>query len=142
MRTTSFRILKSGILVAGSLFLFGFLFGQIAGTWVTSQTPARSGPVDRSLAELNQTQDSLAEGLQWRMPFAMAAWGFAIVAGYEFLAGIWRQPKLKNANTNHDDLKQSEAQVQEFLRNAEANATNLADTPAPAKLAVQQPAIV
>ena len=136
MRTTSLRILKHGSLVAGALIIFGMMFGQIAGMWVSSQTVPRTGPVlEAGISEKANLPDPLAEGLKWRMPLAMAGWGFGIVTVFELLGGMWRKPSEGNSLIiSSEKATESEDLVQQFLREAEANATNLADTPAPAML--------
>ena len=135
MRTTLIRILKNGGLVAGVLLIIGAMFGQIAGMWVASQTPARVGLVQESgNAERVSNGDSLATSLHWKMPLAMAGWGFALVAGFELVTSILRQPKTVTASIAKPTADDAEEMVQQFLKDAEAKATNLADTPAPAKL--------
>ena len=135
MRTTLIRILKNGTFVAGALLIIGAMVGQIAGMWVASQTPARVGLVQESgNSERVSNGDSLATSLHWKMPLAMAGWGFALVAGFELVTSMWRQPKTVTASIAKPKADDAEKMVQQFLKDAEAKATNLADTPAPAKL--------
>lgn len=129
MRTTLFRILKHGGIVAAGLFVVGYMFGQLATVWVGGST-VRGGPV--MVTGDTAPAPPVVEGLKWRVPLTMAGWGFLLVSGYELLAGMWRRPTERPPDkTSVTEADASEAAVQEFLREAEAKATNLANTPAP-----------
>jgi hypothetical protein len=129
MRTTLLRILKHGVPVAVGLYVVGYLFAQTASMWVGGPPP-RVGPVMQTGGE--PTAAPVVEGMTWRVPLAMAGWGLLLVAGYELLAGMWRRPSESITDqTSVTTTEPSEAAVQEFLREAEAKATNLANTPAP-----------
>ena len=134
MRTTLIRIAKHGGLVAAGLWIFGILFGQLAGLWVDSQAPVRNGPIlSGEHVEPNaQSEGELfAESVRWRVPFAMAGWGFLLVAGFELLIGIWRRPEVPLTPVDPNQANAEEELMQQLLREAEFKATNLSNTPAP-----------
>lgn len=134
MRTTLLRIAKHGGLVAAGLWIFGILFGQLAGLWMDAQAPVRNGPIQAGdTVEVNaQSEGELfAENVRWRVPFAMAGWGFLLVAGFELLAGIWRRPEVPLTPVDPDRANAEEELMQQLLRDAELKATNLSNTPAP-----------
>lgn len=134
MRTTLIRIAKHGGLVAAGLWIFGILFGQLAGLWVDSQAPVRNGPVltGEPVDPGSKSEGELfAEGIRWRVPFAMAGWGFLLVAAFELLAGIWRRPEVPLTPVDPHRANAEEEMIQQLLREADRNATNLSNTPAP-----------
>lgn len=134
MRTTLLRIAKHGGLVAAGLWIFGVLFGQLAGLWVDSQAPARNGPIlTGEPVEPNAKSEGelFAESVRWRVPFAMAGWGFLLVAGFELLASLWRRPEVPLIPVDPDQANAEEELMQQLLREAEFKATNLSNTPAP-----------
>lgn len=134
MRTTLIRIAKHGGLVAAGLWIFGILFGQLAGLWVDSQAPVRSGPIltGEPVDLQARTEGALvAESIRWRMPFAMAGWGFLLVAAFELLASLWRRPEVPLTPVDPNQANAEEELMQQLLHEAELKATNLSNTPAP-----------
>ncbi len=81
--STRKTILVHGGLAAGVLAVVGYLFAQIAGMWVASQADAGRGAADTG---------ALVDLLAWRLPFSMAAIGFALVALGEGLKSLWKAP--------------------------------------------------
>ena len=134
MRTTLIRIAKHGGLVAAGLWIFGIMFGQLAGLWMDSQAPVRNGPIlTGELVDPNAKSggEVFAESVRWRVPFAMAGWGFLLVATFELLAGIWRRPEVSPAKIDPRQANAEEEMIQQLLREAEFKVTNLSNTPAP-----------
>ncbi len=80
--STGKTILVHGGLAAGLLAAVGYFLAQIAGMWVASQT-ARGAEAGT---------DALVSTLAWRLPFTMAAIGFALVAAGEGLRSLWKMP--------------------------------------------------
>jgi hypothetical protein len=79
MRPVLLRILKRGLPTAAILAVLGTVMADLAGMWVSSQSPA--------------TGDDFAQTLRYRMPLAMAAWGFALVAIFEVALTVLRGGK-------------------------------------------------
>jgi hypothetical protein len=134
MRTTLLRIAKHGGLVAAGLWIFGVMFGQLAGLWVDSQAPVRNGPIlsgEPIDPKLKSEGELFAESVRWRVPFAMAGWGFLFVAAFELMAGMWRRPEPPQTPVDPQQANAEEELIQQLLRDAEQNATNLSNTPAP-----------
>ena len=134
MRTTLLRIAKHGGLVAAGLWIFGILFGQLAGLWMDSQAPVRNGPIlTGELVDPSAKSEGevFAERVRWRVPFAMAGWGFLLVTAFELLAGIWRRPVVPLAPVDPAQAFNEEEIIQQLLREAEQKTTNLSNTPAP-----------
>lgn len=134
MRTTLLRIAKHGGLAAAGLVIFGLLFGQLAEMWIDSQAPVRSGPIligEDAHTSASTEVASKAEGIRWRMPLAMAGWGFVLVAAYELLTSLWRRPEVPLTPVDPNQANAEEELIQQILRDAEFNATNLSNTPAP-----------
>jgi hypothetical protein len=134
MRTTLLRIAKHGGLVAAGLWIFGILFGQLAGLMIDSQAPVRNGPVLTGEPVNPQAKSEgtlFAERVRWRVAFAMAGWGFLLVAAFELLAGIWRRPPVPLTPVDPQQAKADEELMQLLLRDTEFKATNLSNTPAP-----------
>jgi hypothetical protein len=118
MRGLGLRILKSAILAALVLAGLGYLIAEMAGTWFEVNNPTRThGP------------ESVSATLRQRLPLTMAAWGFGLVAFYEFLRSLW-MPKAKPKPITPEP--NVEAQLQQLLREAEAR--SLTATPAPAEI--------
>ncbi len=84
--STTKTILVHGGIAAGMLAVVGYLFAQLAGMWLSSQSAPRPG------AELDPAP--LVSTLEWRLPFTMAAMGFVFVAIGEGLRSLWK-PKAK-----------------------------------------------
>ncbi|MFO0938609.1 MAG: hypothetical protein U0798_19065 [Gemmataceae bacterium] len=136
MKTTLIRIAKNGGLVALGLFIFGMMFAQIAEVWLMSNTSPRNGPVmEASVTQKVENSPGLASGLRWKLPLAMAGWGFVIMAGFETLAGLWRanhlavEPMTKETNLVAE--ADAEAAIQKLLKDMETSSPDLSKTPAP-----------
>jgi ABC-type phosphate transport system auxiliary subunit len=72
-----------------------------------------------------------APGMSWRVPLAMAFWGFVLVVAFEMMAGFWRKPVVMSTTNRPLSTDAAELAVQQFLREAEAKAANLDQTPLP-----------
>lgn len=129
MQTTRRRILKNGLIVAGALAVIGMLFGQLAEIWLSSQSTPRLGPMLDDEVVAKATAD--APGMSWRVPLAMAFWGFVLVVAFEMMAGFWRKPVVTSTTNRPLSTDAAELAVQQFLREAEAKAANLDQTPLP-----------
>lgn len=97
--STAKTILIHGGLSAGTLAVIGYFFSQLAGMWVASQSTGR-GEIDTR---------ELVSTLVWRLPFAMAAIGFVLVAIGESLHALWKSPPRK------PDPVLTEAEMQRLL---------------------------
>jgi hypothetical protein len=113
--STGKTILVHGGLAAGALAVVGYFFSQVAGMWVASQTDNGRGPADTG---------ALVDTLAWRLPFTMAAIGFALVALGEGLKSLWKSPPKREEPTL------AEAEMQRLLGEQET----LPDTGAPAAM--------
>lgn len=113
--STGKTILVHGGLAAGVLAVVGTFLAQLAGMWVASQSSAR-GPVDTG---------ALVNEIAWRLPFSMAAIGFAFVAIGEGLRSLWKSPippKTEPTST--------EAELQRLLGEQETLRETRVDDPA------------
>lgn len=90
--STGKTILVHGGLAAGILAVVGYFFAQIAGMWVESQAAPRFGG---EVAATAPDTGELTSTLAWRLPFTMAAFGFALVAAGEGLRSLWKTPPAK-----------------------------------------------
>jgi hypothetical protein len=114
--STRKTILVHGLLTAGVLAVVGYMFAQIAGMWVTSQTPVRSG------GENVAAGSAISTALESRLPFTMAAMGFVLVAMGEGLRSLWRKPKLEDDGRVKYDAT-AEAETQRMLKDQAAQPT-------------------
>jgi hypothetical protein len=79
MRPLLLRVLKRGLPAAAILAVFGYLMAELTRMWVSSQ----SAVID----------PDVTQPLRYRMPLAMAAWGFLLVAFFEGVAALLRGGK-------------------------------------------------
>lgn len=105
MPTTAKRILRHGLLAALMLGALGYVYAQFAGLWFDTKAGAGGAEV--------------TEALQWRVPLTMAAWGFGLVAVFEFFAGLWRTPE-KPTLVESKSVPDAETLLLELLDQAEA----------------------
>ena len=126
MRRYLLKLLKAGVPTAAVLAFFGYAFAQFAGMWYVSESGGRASPV--GAAEVART-------LEWRLPLAMAAWGFGLVALFEGVLSLWRKPvPVELAVPVVDETEQlllkllEEADAAEAARRA---VIDLAQTPMP-----------
>ena len=115
--STRKTILVHGTLTAAALAVVGYLFAQMAGMWVASQSPSRGDLPSTSVDELKAT-------LAWRVPFAMAAMGFVLVAMGEGVKSLWRKPKAV------PEPAPAESEMQRMLREIETKAEQNTHQPA------------
>jgi hypothetical protein len=115
--STGKTILVHGGLTAGVLAVVGYLFAQVAGMWVATQTDTGRGPADTG---------ALVNTLQTRLPFSMAAIGFALVAIGEGLKGLWKTPPKTEPEPDR-----TEAELQRLLSEQETLATHADENLAP-----------
>lgn len=83
MLSTPARILRHGIPAALILGCLGIVYAQFAGVWFQNKIGEREAPSGGA---------EVTDALQWRMPLAMAGWGFGVVAAIELVTGLWRKP--------------------------------------------------
>ena len=72
VRPTLLRVLKNGLLTAVLLFVIGIGLSELATTGES---------------------DDVARAVRQRLPAAMAAWGLALVTGFELLLWAWRRKR-------------------------------------------------
>lgn len=113
--STGKTILVHGGLAAGLLAVVGYFFATIAGMWVASQS-ARGAEAGT---------DELVSTLAWRLPFTMAAFGFALVAAGEGLRSLWRTPPPKAEPATAEAEMQRLLGEQETLAEAKVEAVGL-----------------
>jgi len=114
MRPVFKRIALNGILTALILGVIGFLFGELAGLWLT-------GAANRTQQE---SDASLRDAIRYRIPLLMALWGFVFIAVAEVVLFLWRgEPQARPANGARA-AKPDEAGLllEELLKQAEAKA--------------------
>ena len=83
MRPYLLKLLKTGLPTAAGLGVVGYAFARFAGMWYVSEAGGHDSPV--GAAEVART-------LEWRLPLAMAGWGFGLVALFEGVLSLWRKP--------------------------------------------------
>lgn len=110
--STGKTIVVHGGIAAGMLVVVGYLFAQLAGMWLMSQSPVRAG------AEIDVKP--LVATLEWRLPLTMAAMGFVFVAIGEGLRSFWKS-KAKAAV----EPSPSEVEMQRLLKQHETSQTPL-----------------
>jgi chromate transport protein ChrA len=113
--STRKTILIHGGLAAGALAVVGYLYAQLAGMWVATQSETGRGATDTG---------AIVSTLAWRLPFTMAAIGFALVAIGEGLKSLWKSPPKREEPTL------AEAEMQRLLGEQET----LPETGAPAAM--------
>ncbi len=92
MRATILRILKNGIPTAIALALLGYMMGGLAGMWFESNQTPRTVNGTHASNEMAGAGNDITQQLRARLPFTMAAWGFALVTVFELIALVWRGP--------------------------------------------------
>lgn len=105
--STRKTILVHGGLVAGVLAVVGYLFAQMAGMWVATQSDTGRGPADTG---------AIVNTLATRLPFSMAAIGFVLVVIGEGLKSLWKAPPRQEAQA---DPNWAEAELQRLLSEQE-----------------------
>jgi hypothetical protein len=117
------KIARNGLVAATILALVGFGFAEIASLWMTSQS-GRSAVGEAATAE----------SLRYRLPVAMAGWGFVFVALTEALLHLWRaRRRTKPADKPDPQGGQAPAAVliEQILREAEAERRSPSTAPSP-----------
>jgi hypothetical protein len=105
------KIARNGLIAAAILAVVGFGFAEIASLWMTWQS-------GRGAAG----EAATAQSLRYRLPVAMAGWGFVFVALTESLLHLWRGRRPKPADEPAPAQAQAPAAVliEQILRQAEA----------------------
>ena len=93
MRATILRILKNGIPTAVALALLGYMMGGLAGMWFESNQVPRTVNGNLTANAMPGSGNDITQQLRARLPFTMAAWGFALVTVFELIATVWRGPR-------------------------------------------------
>lgn len=119
MKNVAVRILKQGLPVAVVLGLLGWAFAEAAGMVLAGQALVRPAGVDADGVPAAASND-VAGMLRGRLPFTMAAWGFAIVAGMEVLLSLWRGQKPPVENPAKQTQAETDRLLNELLAKAEA----------------------
>ena len=133
MRRYLLKLLKNGLPTAAILALFGYGFAQFAGMWYVSEAGGRDSPVGAG---------QVAASLEWRLPLAMAGWGFALVALFEGVLSLWRKPDAIPPVVVVDETEQLLLKLLEEADAAEAERQMkiaLAQTPVPKGLPERVP---
>ena len=86
MRATILRILKNGIPTAIALALLGYMMGGLAGMWIESNQSPRTVNGNLTSNAMTGSGNDITQQLRARLPFTMAAWGFALVTVFELIA--------------------------------------------------------
>jgi hypothetical protein len=119
--TTRTRIVVHGLLTAAALAVIGYMYAQLAGMWVDTQSAPRTGPVIADqLAAPAAGGDEVTTALAWRLPLLMAALGFLLVVAGEGLLSLWRTP-APPAAAKPTAEQETEALIQKLLKDAEQN---------------------
>ena len=100
------RIAVHGILTAVILAALGFLFAELAGTYMSVRSEAR--------ADVAEDATVVTQNLRTKLPFTMAAWGFALVVVGESFASVWRKPAPKPKDAAEEAAR--ELRIQELLK--------------------------
>ena len=148
MRVTLIRILKHGLPTALLLAVVGYLLGELAAVWVTSQPPSRA--VAQANAETPsktqnpigpRTDPEVVQALRYELPLRMASWGLGLVIVCELLLSLCRgksptrverQPLVPPTDAEVEALLNQLLQQAEAAEAArQATAAKLADTPLP-----------
>ncbi len=138
MRLYLFKVLKSGLPTAAILAVCGYVFAQFAGMWYVSEAGGRTLPVGSG---------EIADTLEWRLPLTMAAWGFGLIALFEGVLSIWRQPAVLEVPAEVETVDETEQLLLKLLEEAEAAEAErqikfaLAQTPMPKQI-VSHPVVV
>ena len=138
MRLYLFKVLKSGLPTAAILAVCGYVFAQFAGMWYVSEAGGRTLPVGSG---------EIAGTLEWRLPLTMAAWGFGLIALFEGVLSIWRQPAVLEVPAEVETVDETEQLLLKLLEEAEAAEAErqikfaLAQTPMPKQI-VSHPVVV
>ncbi len=138
MRLYLFKVLKSGLPTAAILAVCGYVFAQFAGMWYVSEAGGRTLPVGSG---------EIADTLEWRLPLTMAAWGFGLIALFEGVLSIWRQPAALEVPAEVETVDETEQLLLKLLEEAEAAEAErqikfaLAQTPMPKQM-VSHPVVV
>lgn len=112
------------LLAAFVLAVVGVMFANL--TTIITQTQPRSLSADQPDESIEPT----AEPFPWRIPLTMALMGFAFVIAGEVATSIWRKPVVV-APPKISNEAQTEALLQQLLKDADANSRSLTDTPLP-----------
>lgn len=113
MRTLAVRILRRGLPTAAVLALMGYGMAEFAGIYLAAQPGAERGD--------GQWAENVAASLRYRVPLGMAAWGFGLVALFEFLHWLVRGNPPAPAPKSAAAPDATERLLTDLLRRAEAD---------------------
>jgi hypothetical protein len=116
------RVLKSGIPVAVILAVFGYLMAEAAGMWLGGQGDSAVrvtvGPTADGSPDAGG--EDVTRALRRRLPFTLAAWGFALAAMFELVAGLVRRNRAPAAPKPVPPEAEAEKLLNQLLQQADA----------------------